>query len=85
MTIFSCIFFLFQLAEIITHFVSLFDGVCDQTKELATLTGTVSMKDDFKWIFYSSGRYMLVKFLSSDLFGQMSSSGFFAKIHYGQL
>ena len=66
-----------------THFVSLFDGVCDQTKELITLTGRVSMQDEFKWIFYSSGRYMHVKFFSNDLYGEMSSSGFYAKIHYG--
>ena len=66
-----------------THFVSLFDGVCDQTKELITLTGRVSMQDEFKWIFYSSGRYMQVNLNTNDLYGQKSSSGFFAKIHYG--
>ena len=71
------------MADVITHFVSLFDGVCDQTKEIITLTGTVSIQDDIKWSFYSSGQYMLVKFFNDDPFGTISSSGFSAKIHYG--
>ena len=60
------------------HFVTLFDGVCDQTKELQTLSG--SMSDDDKWILSSSGRYMFVRFAVGN---SGSSTGFLAKIHYG--
>ena len=58
-------------------FLTLFDGVCDQTKELQTLSGYMS--NDVKWIFSSSGGYMFVRF-AVDTF---SSTGFLAKIHYG--
>ena len=61
------------------HFVTLFDGVCDQTKELQTLTE--SMSDDVKWILSSSGRYMFVRFAVGTWY---SSTGFLAKIHYGK-
>ena len=63
------------------HFVTLFDGVCDKTKELKTLTG--SMSDDVKWIISSSIRYMFVRF-RVDTYGTMygTSTGFNAKIHY---
>ena len=59
-------------------FLTLFDGVCDQTKELQ-LT---------KWVISSSGGYMFVRFaVRLPIPGppiQMSSSiGFSAKIHYG--
>ena len=53
--------------------------MCDQTKELQTLSG--SMSNDVKWIISSSGRYMFVRF-AVDKFG--SSTGFLAKIHYGK-
>ena len=59
--------------------VSLFDGVCDQTKELQKLGG--SMSNDVKWIISSSGRYMFVRF-AVDTWG--SSTGFLANIHYGK-
>ena len=61
------------------HFVSLFDGVCDQTKELQTLYG--SMSNDVKLIISSSGRYMFARF-AVDHFG--SSTGFLFNIHYGK-
>ena len=60
------------------HFVTLFDGVCDQTKELQIMSG--SMSNDVKWIISSSGRYMFVRFVVSTY---DSSTGFLAKIHYG--
>ena len=56
----------------------MFDGVCDQTKELQTLGG--SMSNDIKWIISSSGHYMFVRFAVDDY---LSSTGFLAKIHYG--
>ena len=62
------------------HFVTLFDGVCDQTKELQTLSG--SMPNDVKWIISSSGRYMFVRFAVGNT--GSSSTGFLAKIHYGK-
>ena len=58
--------------------VTLFDGVCDQTKKLQLLSG--SMANDVKWIISSSGRHMFVKFAVG--YGN-SSTGFLAKIHYG--
>ena len=65
----------FEEDEILT----LFDGVCDQTKELETLSG--SMSNDVKWIISSSGRYMFVRF-AVDTWG--SSTGFLANIRYGK-
>ena len=59
-------------------FLALFDGVCDQTKELQTLYG--SMTNDVKWIVSSSRRYMFVRFTVDILY---HSAGFLAKIHYG--
>ena len=59
------------------NFISLFDGICDQTKEIQTLYG--SMANDVKWIITSSGRYMFVRFAVDS----SSSIGFLAKIHYG--
>ena len=59
--------------------LTLFDGVCDQTKELSTLSG--SMSNDVKWIISSSGRYMFVRFAVNLVFEP--STGFLAKIHYG--
>ena len=61
------------------NFVSLFDGVCVQSKELKTLYG--SMSNDVKWIISSSGRYMYIRFSVDDF---DSSTGFLAKIHYGK-
>ena len=60
-------------------FLTLFDGICDQTKELQTLGD--SMSNGVKWIISSSGRYMFVRF-GVGTWG--SSTGFAAKIHYGK-
>ena len=55
--------------------------MCDKTKELQTLPDSMSMTNDVKWIFSSSGRYMFVRFaVDSSIY---SSTGFFAKIHNG--
>ena len=74
------LYFIFQLFDYSASFVTLFDGVCDQTKELQTLTG--SMSNNVKWIISSSGRYMFVRFYVGNV---GSSTGFLAKIHYGKL
>ena len=58
------------------HFVSLFDGVCDKTNKIQILDDSIS--NDVKWIISSSGRYMFVRFAAS-----RASTGFLAKIHYG--
>ena len=58
--------------------LSLYDGTCDQTKELKTLTGI--MPNDDKWVISSSGRHMLVRLIVGVEF---SSPGFLAKFHYG--
>ena len=57
-------------------FLTLYDGTCDQTKELETLTG---MKND-KWVISSSGHHMFVSF---NVYIFESNPGFLAKIHYG--
>ena len=64
----------------------MFDGVCDQTKELQTLSG--SMSNYIKWIISSSGGYMFVRFavrlpIPGPSIQMFSSIGFSAKIHYG--
>ena len=61
------------------NFVQLFDGMCDQTKELQTLSG--SMSSSIKWIISSTGRYVFVRFNIDNLH---SSTGFLANIHYGK-
>ena len=61
------------------YFVSLYDGTCDQTKELKTLTGT--MPNDDKWVISSSGHHMFVSFTVVEVV--ISQPGFLAKIHYG--
>ena len=53
--------------------------MCDQTKELQTLDGLMS--NDDKWIISSSGRHMFVRY---NVETGDSSTGFFAKIHYGK-
>ena len=58
-------------------FLSLYDGICDQTKELKTLTG---MKND-KWVISSSGHHMFVSF---NVYIFESNPGFLAKIHFGK-
>ena len=59
-------------------YVALFDGVCDQKKKLQTLYG--SMPNHVKWIISSSGRHMFLRFAVGTV---SSSTGFLAKIHYG--
>ena len=59
------------------YYVSLYDGICDKTKELEKLTGTMSSDD--KWIMSSSGHHMFVSFKAH----VVSHPGFIAKIHYG--
>ena len=57
--------------------VSLFDGICMETKELDTLNGL--MPNDTKWTISSSGHHMFVSFDTA----MVSHPGFNAKIHYG--
>ena len=59
-------------------FVSLFDGVCDSTKELKTLTG--KMPYDDRWEISSSGHHIYINFVVDFVNTQ---PGFSAKIHYG--
>ena len=72
--------FILQLDTFQEVHVTLFDGVCDQTKKLQTLYG--SMSHDLKWIISSSGHYMFVRFATGESF--WSSTGFSANIHYGK-
>ena len=52
-----------------------YDGVCDSTREIETLTGY--MED--KWVLSSSGRHMFISFIPY----HYSHPGFSAKIHHG--
>ena len=67
----------YKLWDSFGYFVSLYDGTCDQTKELETLSGT--MPNDDKWVISSSGHHMFVSFNVWTI----SRPGFIAKIHYG--
>ena len=58
--------------------MSLYDGICDKTKKLKTLSGTMPNND--KWVISSSGHHMFISFSVDDL---VSKPGFLAKIHYG--
>ena len=58
------------------YFLSMFDGICDQKKELKTIFG--KMPHDDKWVISSSGRHMFVDF---DIIH--SYPGFSANIHFG--
>ena len=60
------------------QFLSLYDGTCDQTKELKTLSG--KMTDDQKWVISSSGHHIFVSFNVDNV---NSMPGFFANIYYG--
>ena len=60
------------------HFLSMFDGICDQTRELKIISG--EMSPDEKWVISSSGRHMFVDFVV-DFF--TSNPGFSANIHFG--
>ena len=63
-----------QLLDVITDFVSLYDGVCDETKQMEKLTGLVPPN-----IFSTSGHNLFIRFGISEF----SKPGFSAKIHFG--
>ena len=52
----------------------MFDGICDQTRKLKSVSGT--MPNDEIWVISSLGIHMFVSFYSSN-------QGFSANIHYG--
>ena len=56
----------------------MFDGICDQTRELKTVSG--KMPNDEMWVISSSGRHMFVDFVINIL---ASRPGFSANIHFG--
>ena len=56
----------------------MFDGICDQTKELKTVSG--KMDNNETWVISTSGRHMFVDFVISSL---NSDPGFSADIHFG--
>ena len=60
------------------NFLSMFDGICDQTRELKTMSG--KMDNDEKWVISTSGRHMFVDFVVQIL---NSRPGFSANIHFG--
>ena len=60
------------------QFLSMFDGICDQTRELKTVSG--KMPNDETWVISSSGRHMFVDFVIEVL---NSKPGFSASIHFG--
>ena len=59
-------------------FLSMFDGICDQTRELKTVSG--KMPNDEMWVISSSGRHMFVDFVIDIL---SSDPGFSVNIHFG--
>ena len=71
---------IFQLSDIYyTDFVSLFDGVCDQTKTIITLTGSLPV--NATRVFSTTGHNLFVRFGRGSTV--QSSPGFFAKINFG--
>ena len=56
----------------------MFDGICDQTRELKTISG--EMPHDEKWVISSSGRNMFVDYVVVNF---VSRPGFSANIHFG--
>ena len=60
------------------YFLSMFDGICDQTRELKTVSG--KMPNDEIWVISSSGRHMFVDFVIGIY---NSYPGFSATIHFG--
>ena len=60
------------------QFLSIFDGICDQTRELKTVSG--KMPHDEKWVISSSGRHIFVDFVIGSI---ASRPGFSANIHFG--
>ena len=59
-------------------FLSMFDGICDQTRELKTVSD--KMPNDEMWVISSSGRHMFVDFVIGTV---ISHPGFSANIHFG--
>ena len=70
---------IFQLFDTYTDFLSLFDGVCDQTKTINTLTGTLPV--NASQVFSTTGQNLFVRFGIGSTF---SMPGFFAKINFGK-
>ena len=65
------------------NFLSMFDGICDQTRELKTFSlEDVYMFNDEKWVISSSGRHMFVDLVIENL---NSHPRFSANIHFGKL
>ena len=58
--------------------LSMFDGICDQTRELKTMSG--KMANDEKWVISSSGRHIFVDFVVANI---NSDPGFSANITFG--
>ena len=56
----------------------MFDGICDQTRELKTVSG--KMPNGETWFISSSGRHMFIDFVIDFV---ESKPGFLANIHYG--
>ena len=61
-----------------TYSVTLYDGICDLSKELVILRKT--MPHDEKWVISSSGSHMFIHYLVQNV---VSRPGFHAQIHYG--
>ena len=62
----------------VTYAVTLYDGICDLSKELVKLTRT--MTHDDKWVVSSSGSHMFIHYVVQT---EVSRPGFLAQIHYG--
>ena len=62
----------------VTYAVTLYDGICDLSKELVKLTRT--MTHDDKWVVSSSGSHMFIHYAVQT---EVSRPGFLAQIHYG--
>ena len=58
--------------------LSMFDGICDQTRELKSVSG--KMPHDEKWVISSSGRHIFVDFVVANI---NSDPGFSANITFG--
>ena len=58
--------------------VTLYDGICDVSRELVKLMKT--MPHDDKWLFSSSGSHMFIHYVVQT---EVSRPGFLAQIHYG--
>lgn len=71
--------FFFSLIDILT----IFDGVCTETKVLQALTRRMS-HDDGKWSISSSGPNMLIRFDVGIHIDLNSYSGFSSKFSYGK-